>query len=100
MCDADMKVVDVIAKWPGSVHDARMLRESSIFERMESPQSPKAYILGDSGYMLRPWLMTPFRAPSNRREERYNNSHTSTRATVERTIGTVVCLTIFKITVT
>ena len=36
MCDADLLFLNCIAKWPGSVHDARVLRESSLFDAFES----------------------------------------------------------------
>lgn len=54
-------------------------------ERGDRPVS--GYILGDSAYMLRQWLMTPLAATRSRREENYNYAHSSTRCTVERAIG-------------
>ena len=44
-------------------------------------------ILGDSGYMLRTWLMTPVVNPVTRKQSAYNNAHRCTRTTVERSIG-------------
>ncbi|XP_025099687.1 putative nuclease HARBI1 [Pomacea canaliculata] len=88
ICDADMIFIDVVAKWPGSVHDSRVLRESGIFNAMEQVNQPvRGYLLGDSGYMLRTWLLTPILNPLTRSEQQYNNSHTSTRSTVECAIG-------------
>ena len=45
-------------------------------------------LLGDSGYALRPWLMTPLAAVATPREAAYNRLHKSERTIVERSIGT------------
>lgn len=45
------------------------------------------WLLGDSGYPLQPWLMTPIANPRNNAETHYNKMHTSTRNKVERCIG-------------
>lgn len=46
------------------------------------------YILGDSGYPLEPWLITPFRATSEgSREAAFNTLHSKTRNIIERCIG-------------
>lgn len=46
------------------------------------------WLLGDSGYPIQPWLMTPFADPApNTPEALYNNAHKITRSTVERCIG-------------
>ena len=40
-----------------------------------------------SGYMIRPWLMTPVQRPTTWPQRRYNFAHSSTRTTVQRSIG-------------
>lgn len=44
--------------------------------------------LGDSGYPLEPWCITPYRSPEeNSLEAQFNEVHSKARSTVERTIG-------------
>ena len=40
-----------------------------------------------SGYMIRPWLMTPVQRPTTQPQRRYNFANSSTRTTVQRSIG-------------
>ncbi|GFR58831.1 protein ALP1-like [Elysia marginata] len=87
VCDADLVVLDCVAKNPGSVHDARILRESPLFASMEA--SPLGIILGDSAYPLRNWLMTPFSNPQGQQQETYNLRHAQTRQVIERCFGVV-----------
>lgn len=66
--------------------------EKAVWRAFE--QNPKllhGFILGDSGYPLRDWLLTPFLNPQTAAERWYNNCFTSTRATVERCIGVIKC---------
>lgn len=44
-------------------------------------------ILGDGGYKLKPFLMTPFRNPKDAAERCFNRKHTSARNVVERCFG-------------
>ncbi|XP_064479169.1 putative nuclease HARBI1 [Ornithodoros turicata] len=84
--DANSYITKVVAKWPGSVHDSRILR-SSIGERFESGHI-RGMLLGDSGYPCRPWLMTPFLRPNGHAQEMYNEAHKTSRSVVvERAIG-------------
>lgn len=46
------------------------------------------YFLGDSGYPLEPWLLTPYRNPQEgSMESHFNDIHSQARCVVERTIG-------------
>ncbi|RUS71393.1 hypothetical protein EGW08_020848 [Elysia chlorotica] len=88
VCNSDLLIMDCVARHPGSAHDARILRESNLFAAMEGqPRQLQGLILGDSGYPVREWLMTPFLQPSNAQQEAFNLAHRQTRVTVERCIG-------------
>jgi hypothetical protein len=53
--NGDMTIIYVVAKWPGSVIDARILLNSSLYEKFTEqvlPYLPNGIILGDSGYPL------------------------------------------------
>uniref|UniRef100_A0A8B8C5V9 Putative nuclease HARBI1 n=1 Tax=Crassostrea virginica TaxID=6565 RepID=A0A8B8C5V9_CRAVI len=81
---ADLRFTNVVVRWPGATHDAFILANSALPGIMEGVNG---WLLGDSGYPLKKWLLTPFAQPSNQHEERYNSSHCTTRNTVERAFG-------------
>ena len=60
-----------IHRWPGSTHDSRILRESSINQQFEQG-AVEGILLGDSGYGNSKWLTTPFCNPKSQAEERFN----------------------------
>uniref|UniRef100_UPI00358FC806 putative nuclease HARBI1 n=1 Tax=Myxine glutinosa TaxID=7769 RepID=UPI00358FC806 len=84
--DAQCRFINIVAKWPGSTHDSVILRESALAKRMETRMGEEV-LLGDSGYPVRPWLMTPFLNPTTAIQRRYNRAHKRTRCLVERGIG-------------
>jgi hypothetical protein len=86
MCDANMRIVNIVVQWPGSTHDARILRQSNVYQGFENGEV-NGLVLGDSAYPLKPWLMTPILIPRTELERRYNHAHTHTRCIVERCIG-------------
>jgi len=43
--------------------------------------------IGDSGYPLRPWLLTPINNPITETEKYYNTKHMSTWSLIERCNG-------------
>ncbi|XP_060583052.1 putative nuclease HARBI1, partial [Ruditapes philippinarum] len=88
-CDHKGKFTSLNACWPGSCHDSHVFRMSSIGRHLQSHnQDPQnGYLLGDSGYPCRPFLITPFLQPRNENEERFNKAHISTRNVVERVFG-------------
>ncbi|XP_040072840.1 putative nuclease HARBI1 [Ixodes scapularis] len=84
--DARSRILNVVAKWPGSVHDSYVLSQSSVGENFATG-AYGGLLIGDSGYPCRPWLMAPFRSPTTPAECAYNQTHATTRSVVERTIG-------------
>ncbi|XP_026060567.1 putative nuclease HARBI1 [Carassius auratus] len=86
ICEATQIITNVEAKWPGSVHDARIFRESSLCQTFQQGQY-NGYLLGDRGYPCLPYLMTPYPEPEPGPQTRFNLAHSRTRAKVEMTIG-------------
>lgn len=75
---------------PGRCHDSRIVKESKLWEAWETNgQRPfqGAVILGDSGYSLRDWLITPYLSTPDQAKTRFNQAHCSTRNVVERSFG-------------
>ena len=86
VCDASRKITSCTAMWPGSTHDSRIFRSSALCRLFEA-NVHTGFLLGDSGYPCRTFLMTPFLNPSTAAEENYNRSLCSTRVIVEQTFG-------------
>lgn len=87
VCNSNMKIMDFDAHWPGSTHDAFLLRNSHVADIFERGDMPNSWLLGDSGYGLSSWVMVPYLRPANDAQTRYNTSHKHARSTVERCIG-------------
>lgn len=83
VCNAKLKMMDIVARWRGGTNDARIFRESTIKRRFEEGHF-NGRLLGDGGYACTPYLFTPVRNPRKPEELEYNRAHTSTRNTVER----------------
>ena len=65
VCDHAGRFIDVFVGYPGSVHDARVLRHSPLFQSAAYP-APDTFLLGDGGYpcLMRPIsLITPYKNP-------------------------------------
>ncbi|KAJ8915261.1 hypothetical protein NQ315_014768 [Exocentrus adspersus] len=87
VCNADLKIMDIVARWPGSTHDMTIFNNSMIRARFEARQFENSFLLGDSGYALKSYLLTPLLNPIRPEEIRYNEAHIRTRNSVERTFG-------------
>ncbi|XP_048583370.1 uncharacterized protein LOC116605165 [Nematostella vectensis] len=80
---------NIVARWPGSTHDAFIFRNSSIQNTLEREHTriDEGYLLGDSGYPCRPFLMTPYPNPANQHQEDFNEAHSKTRVKIEQCFG-------------
>lgn len=87
VCDAENRFLNVVAKWPGSTHDAHIWNTCSLSDAFESSAIENGWLLGDSAYGLKPWLLTPKLSPETAADRKYNVCHRSTRSVIERTYG-------------
>lgn len=78
--DHKEKFLHVVARWPGldfiskqnffsSTHDAFIVRHSELWGAMENREMD-GFVLGDSGYPNRFWLLTPFANPATQAEQK------------------------------
>jgi hypothetical protein len=47
-----------VVRWPGGTHDEFILQQSALYRYMEANQG-QGWLLVDSGYPLKVWLITP-----------------------------------------
>ncbi|CAB4017612.1 Hypothetical predicted protein [Paramuricea clavata] len=97
----NLTFLDTAIGYPGSMHDARVLRSSDIFQKAQNGDiltEPLASIngvqvrpllLGDGAYPLLPWLIKPYPngAILNCSQRRFNKTLSSARSIVERAFG-------------
>ncbi|KAG0717769.1 putative nuclease HARBI1 [Chionoecetes opilio] len=86
VCDASLCVINLVMHWPGSAHDSRVFIESQLCRTLQGGQY-RGFLLGDSGYANRTYLLTPFPNPRAPHEGRFNASQVRTRNCVERVFG-------------
>ncbi|XP_067884689.1 putative nuclease HARBI1 [Heterodontus francisci] len=70
-----------------SYHGAFILRQPQLALFYTELAQMEGWLLGDKGYPLPTWLLTPVRPPTTAAEERYNTSYGATGATIEQAIG-------------
>lgn len=95
------RFLDVNIGWPGKVHDARVLINSSFYRKASTgslvPDWSKTFggvrvpllVLGDPAYPLLPWLMKPYiETPNSTDAEcKYNYRQSRARMVVENAFG-------------
>lgn len=89
--DSNLKILAVNARFPGSVHDSAIWATSQVKRTMEQIYQNgdrSSWLIGDSGYPLQPFLMTPINGINlNESERNFNQVHKSSRNVIERLNG-------------
>lgn len=86
ICDNKNRILDLVADWPGSVHDSRVFTTSHVGVEFADGRID-GILLGDSGYGCTNYLLTPMLNPETQQQRSYTAAHVSTRSVIERTIG-------------
>ncbi|XP_052268472.1 putative nuclease HARBI1 [Dreissena polymorpha] len=79
------RFLNVVSTYPGSTHDAFMFEGCGVKDYLE--RNDVGYLLGDSGYTLRRYCMTPLANPNSVQQTRFNIAHKRGRVVVERAFG-------------
>ena len=86
-CGPDNRIYDCSVKFPGSVNDSRVFQDTELRRYLQSKPVGFGVVLGDNGYGIQSYLMTPILYPDSVGHRRYNSSHRKTRVIVEHTLG-------------
>ena len=86
-----MKILNCYTGCPWYVHDARVLRNSGRYHKVEAGELiiPNFYILSDSAHPLRNWLITPFKnvGQLTRQQIKFNQRLSNVRQNEEEHLG-------------
>lgn len=95
--DDERRFLDFVAGFPGTMHDARILRNTTISRIDEFLENPRKdvdgiavspYLLGDSAYPMELWLMKPYSdATTDRKEKKFNYQLSKARVCIEQAFG-------------
>lgn len=87
VADANNFIRDIVVRWPGSAHDTNIFENSLLRMRFENGEFNNGLLLGDSGYPIRSYLITPLLNPVTQGENLFNEAQIRSRNVVERTFG-------------
>lgn len=89
--DNNLLITSAYTGWPGCTHDARVLRNSALYQKAEAGELILEihHILADNVYPLRNWLISPVKNYGNLSPQTiwFNKKLSSARQTVERAFG-------------
>ncbi|XP_031486124.1 protein ALP1-like [Nymphaea colorata] len=99
--DPEMRFRDIVTGWPGSVTDSCLLKSSGFFKLCEKgkrlngnvielPEGShvREYVVGDIGFPLLPWLVTPYPGKDiSICKVEFNKRHYATRMVAQRALA-------------
>jgi hypothetical protein len=86
VCDSTGYISNVVARWPGSVHDSTIFDHCQLRALFETRRL-EGCLVGDGGYACRPYMLTPINNPATPPQKAYNEAQIKARNCIERTNG-------------
>lgn len=87
VADANARILNIVAHWPGSTHDSIIFQNSRLYHRLETGEFGQFLLVADGGYRNTNYMVTPYLNPTTPEQTLFNMSHISTRNVVERSYG-------------
>ena len=91
VCDSAAFNTNIVARWPGSTHDLRILENSNISDKLRNG-ALDGILVGDSGRACQAFLITPVLKSKNAGEVRYNTVHCHSRFATQSRDGSKIFL--------
>lgn len=99
--DPEMRFLDVVTGWPGKMTDSSVFCSSTFFElcekgnrlngnkiKLSDGSELNEYIVGDSGFPLLPWLLTPYQEKElSESKDDFNKRHFATWMVAHRALA-------------
>lgn len=96
----DLRFLDIVTGWPGKMNDSLVLQSSSFFRQCQNGEKLNGkkirvsqetelteYIIGDSGFPLLPWLVTPYQGNElSATEAEFNRRMFATHGVAQRAL--------------
>lgn len=83
VCDSDLRFTDVVARWHGSAPNSQIFDNSKIQSKFRNGHFGDYILLGDSGYALTKYCITPIQDSAGEVEKIFNESLIKTRNPIE-----------------
>ena len=87
ICNANMEITDIVARWPGSTHDMHIFNTCYRKVLLDRGTYGNCVLVADGGYQNLPYILMPLDQPFLPEEILFNESQIRTRNVVERLFG-------------